>query len=101
MHALVASAPDKGRKISIDGLISLSNHLVRTLFYYGASHSFISDSVVQPRHLTTSLVLDPFVVSNPIGGSARLSMICWGFRISIIGVEFKRDTYVLGSWAMG
>ena len=67
-HALAISALDRGRKISVEGLISLSNHLIRTLFDFGASHSFISSSVDESLHLITSMVVDPVVVSNPIGG---------------------------------
>lgn len=65
MHALTTSALDRGRKISVEGLISLSNHPVRTLFYSGASHSFILSSVVESLHLITSMVVDPVVVSKP------------------------------------
>ena len=76
MHALARNAPDRGRKISMEGLISLFNHPIRTLFDSGASHSFISSSVVESLQLITSMVVDPVVVSKPIGGSAHLSIIC-------------------------
>ena len=95
------SAPDRGRKISVEGLISLSNHPSRTLFNSGASHSFISSFVVESLHLITSMVVDPIVVSNPIGGSAHLSMICRSLRISVLSVEFECDAYVLGFMGYG
>ena len=96
MHALEASVPDRGRKVFIEGLISLSNHPIRTLFDSGASHSFISDSVVESSHLSTSMLSDPVVVSNPIRGKTHLCMICLGLRISVLGIEFECDTFVLG-----
>ena len=96
MHALAINAPDRGRKFFVEGLISLSNHPIRTLYGSGASHSFISSSVVESLHLITSMVVDPVVVSNPIGGSAHLSMICRGLKISVLGVEFECDAYVRG-----
>ena len=33
------------------------------------------------------MVEDPLVVSNPIGGSAYLSMVCLDLKISILSVE--------------
>ena len=92
---------DRGRKISVEGLISLSNHPIRTFFDSGASHSFISSSVVESLHLITSMVVDPVVVSNNIGGSAHLSMICQGLKIFMLGVEFECDAYVLGFMGYG
>ena len=48
---------------------------IHTLFDSGASHSFISSDLVESLHLSTSLVDDPVCVSNPIGGSAYLSVV--------------------------
>ena len=72
----MAPPQERGRNISVESLIYLSDHPVRTLFDSGASHSFISIALVESLHLDTSIVEDPMVVSNPIGGSAYLSMIC-------------------------
>ena len=41
------------------------------------------------------MVLYPVIVLNPSGGMAHLSMICRGLRISMSGVEFDCDAYVL------
>ena len=101
MLALATIAPDRGRKISVEGLISLSNHPIRTLFDSGTSYPFISSYVVESLHLITIVVVDPIVVSNPIGGSAHLSMICRGLRISILGIEFECDAYMLGFMGYG
>ena len=62
MHTLMTSAPDRGRKIFVGKLISFSNHPIRTLFDSGASHSFISSSMVESLHLNTSMVVDPIIV---------------------------------------
>ena len=47
MHALVAGMQERGRKISVESLIFLFDHPVRTLFDSGASHSFIFASFVE------------------------------------------------------
>ena len=68
---LIGVGPSKLKFGSLD-------HPVRTLFDSSAPHLFIS--LVESLHLDTSLVDDPVVVSNPIGGSTYLSMICLGFE---------------------
>ena len=40
--------------------------------------------------------MDPIVVSNPIGGSAHLSMVCRDLRLSILGIGFECNAFVLG-----
>ena len=79
----------------------LFDHPVRTLFDSGASHSFVSASLVVTLHLNTSLFTDPIVVSNHIGGSSHLSMICWDLRVSILSVEFECNAFILGFTGYG
>ena len=71
------------------------------MFDSGASHTFISSDVVGSLHLSTSLVEDPVSVSNPIGGSAHLSIIYVDLKISILSVEFSCDAYILGFMGYG
>ena len=40
-------------------------------------------------------------VSNPIGGSAHLSIICVDLKISILTIEFTCNAYVLGFTGYG
>ena len=87
---------EKGKSIVLEGLIFISDVPFHALFDTGASHSFISCSMVSCLHLEPDLVHDPLVVSNPIGGSTTLSMICRGLRISICGLSFSMDAFVLG-----
>ena len=96
VHALVAPQQERGSNISVESVVYLYDHPVRTLFDSGASHSFISSALVESLHLDTSMVEDPFVVSNPIGGSAYWSMVCLGLKISILSVEYSCNAFVLG-----
>ena len=82
-------------------MISISDFPIWTLFDSGASHSFISSSHVECLQLDISLVVDPIVVSNPIGGSTHLSMVCRSLKFFILGVEFDCDAYVLGFLGYG
>ena len=47
------------------------------------------------------MIEDPLVVSNPIGGSAYLSMVCLDLEISILSVGFRCNAYVLGFTGYG
>ena len=57
---------------------------------------FISTSIVESLHLSTCIVEDPISVSNPIGGLARLPLVCKDLRIAILSIEFKCNAYVFG-----
>lgn len=56
--------------------------------------------MVDTLHLNTSIVSDPFAVSNPIGGTAHLSMIFRGLRISILALSLSAMHMFLALWAM-
>ena len=71
------------------------------MFGSGTSHSFLSASIVESLHLSTSRVEDPIVVSNPIGGLSHSSMICLDLGIYILSVEFRCNAYVFGSMGYG
>ncbi len=101
MHALTASVPKRGRNVSVESLVFLFNHPVRTLFDSGASHSFLSASIVESLHLSTCIAEDPIIVSNPIGGSALSFMICLDLAIYILSVEFRGNAYVFGFMGYG
>lgn len=49
-------------KVMVEGLCSISDISVHTLFDSGASHSFISSSLVEGLHLDVSIISDPVVV---------------------------------------
>ena len=87
---------DKGKKVVIEGSIFLFDTSIRVLFDSGASHSFIACPLVEKLHLDISLLYEPVVVSNPVGGSAHLSMLCKNLKLLILGVEFDCEAFVLG-----
>ena len=97
----MAPPQEQGRNVSVESLVYLFDHPVRILFDSGASHSFISTTLVESLHLDTSIIEDPLVVSNPIAGSNYLSMICLDLEISILSVGFRCNAYVLGFMGYG
>ena len=58
------------------------------------SHPFNSASIVESLHLSPSVVQDPIFVSNPVGESAHVFMICLYLRMSMLSVEFRSNAYV-------
>ena len=77
-------------------MLSVYDVLVRVLFDTGASRSFISSDLVDRLGLEPEIVDIPLVVTNPIGGSTSLSMICRNVVLSSHGCMFVCDCFVLG-----
>ena len=46
----MAPGQERGRNISVESLVFLFDHPIRTLFDSGASHSFVSASLVETLH---------------------------------------------------
>ena len=61
---------------------------------------FISASIVESLHLSTSVVEDPILFSNPIRESAHLFMTCLDLRMSMLSIEFRSNAYVFGLWVV-
>ena len=59
------------------------------------SHPFNSASIVESLHLSTSVVEDPILFSNPVWESAHLFMTCLDLRMSMLSVESRSNVYVL------
>ena len=64
------------------------DYLVSTPSDFSASHPYISASIVESLHPRYCVVEDPIIVSNPIAGSAHLSLTCEDLRIAIFMLMF-------------
>ena len=65
------------------------------LFDSGASHSFITTSVVIELGLEVKALEDPFYVSSPLGIKARIGMIYRGCELEISGILLTVDLRVM------
>ena len=65
------------------------------LFDSGASHSFITASVVIELGLEVETLEEPLYVSSPLGIRARIGMICRGCELDISGILLKMDLTVM------
>ena len=73
----------------------LSRLWARVLFDSGASHSFITTSVVIKLGLEVETVEEPLHVSSPLGIRARIGMICRGCELEISGTLLTMDLRIM------
>jgi hypothetical protein len=78
------------------GMFFASSHPSTILFDSGASHSFISSSLVAKHHLPITIMKHTMLVSSP-GGEMRTKHICPVVSITIRGVHFLANLIVLDS----
>jgi hypothetical protein len=64
------------------------------LFYYGASHSFISQAFVRLHGMTLCVMKEPILVSS-LGGGMQATLWCPSASISLMGVDFKVSPVML------
>ena len=73
----------------------ISRLWARLLFDYGASHSFITASVVIELGLKIETLEKPLYVSSPLGIMMRIGMICHGCELEIWGILLTVDLRVM------
>ena len=65
------------------------------LFDFGASHSFITTSVMIELGLEVETLEEPLYVSSPLGIRARIGMICCGCKLEISGTLLTMDLRIM------
>jgi len=94
--SISTQAPRDTGRAALEGKILILGNIISTLFDSGASHTFISHTVVKSLNLKTENTTDPLVVSNPIGGTSYLNLVCKDLVLDISDVDFICCAYVLG-----
>ena len=79
----------------IQGTFLLSLQWTRVLFDSGASHSFITASIVIELGLEVEALEEPLYVSFPLGIRARIGMICHGCELEISEILLTVDLRVM------
>ena len=82
-------------QLVIQGTFLLSRLWARVLFDSGASHSFITASVVIELGLEVETLEEPLYVSSPLGIRARIWMICRGCELEISGTLLTVDLRIM------
>ena len=79
----------------IQGTFLLSHIWARVLFDSGASHSFITASIVIELGLEVKTLEEPMYLSSPLGIRARIGMICCGCELEISGILLTVDLRIM------
>ena len=91
----ITQPPESADQSVIQGTFLLSRLWARVLFDYGASHSFITASVVIELGLEVETLEEPLYVSSPLGIKARIGMICHGCELEISGTLLTVDLRIM------
>ena len=94
VYAVIPPAEPADHQV-IQGTLLLSRLWIRVLFDYGASHSFITASVVVELGLEVETLEEPLYVSSPLGIKARIGMICRGCELQISGILLTVELRVM------
>jgi hypothetical protein len=78
------------------GMFLASSYPATVLFDLGASHSFISSTLVTKHHLPISIMKHTILVSSP-GGEMRTKHLCPAVSVTIRGVDFLANLIILDS----
>jgi hypothetical protein len=82
-------APDK-----VFGMFLINDTSVVVLYYFGASHSFISTIYIEKHNLPMALLRCQMIVSSP-GGDMPARQLCLNVNLKIGGVDFVANHIVL------
>ena len=94
VYAITPQA-ESADQLVIQGTFLLSRLWARVLFDYGASHSYITASVVIDLGLEVETLEKPLYVSSPLGIRARIGMICRGCELEISGTLLTVDLRIM------
>ncbi|XP_004309643.1 PREDICTED: uncharacterized protein LOC101314428, partial [Fragaria vesca subsp. vesca] len=83
------------RGAGVEGTILVYDLLASVLFDTGATHSFISSSMVRALGLTPTPLTRSLCVSSPLSVSIELGTLCDAFSIVISGREFLASLIVI------
>ncbi|GMI84444.1 hypothetical protein HRI_002113700 [Hibiscus trionum] len=81
----------------IAGTVELNSHHVYALIDSGSTHSFTCLSVVKRLKLEPENVKTSLIVSNPLGGTSNINLICRNCSLHISNLPFLIDLYILPS----
>jgi hypothetical protein len=76
------------------GMFLINDTSVVVLYYFGASHSFISTIYIEKHNLPMALLRCQMIVSSP-GGDMPARQLCLNVNLKIGGVDFVANHIVL------
>ncbi|KAL4280715.1 hypothetical protein GQ457_03G018770 [Hibiscus cannabinus] len=79
----------------IAGIVELDSHPVYVLIESGSTHSFVYATTLERLSMKPEVVKTSLVVSNHIGKNLPINLICKENPITIRGIPFPIDLYIL------
>ena len=90
-----------GNSGQLEGILLIKNYPITVIYDTGATHSLISQDIVDKLALTCNIVEKPLLIQSPLGNSCLLGLRCLGVELNIGGNVFKSDLFVLKYPGMG
>ena len=87
---VVAVQENAGRNV-VDGMLLISKSWAHVLFDTGATHSFVSASLVQALQLEVENCDRSLVLPTPMGGLSEVTLICKTCHLFIEELRFSAD----------
>ncbi|KAK8538781.1 hypothetical protein V6N12_034489 [Hibiscus sabdariffa] len=81
----------------IAGTVEHDSHFVYALIDSGSTHSFLCATTLERLSMKPEVVKMSIIVSNPIGKNLPINSICKESPITIMGIPFPIDLYVLSN----
>jgi predicted aspartyl protease len=78
------------------GMFPVESYPTKVLFDTGATHSFVSTSLVEAHNIPIEPMIPPLRV-NSVGGKVQSDRICPNLRIEIRGIDFPANLVVMGT----
>jgi hypothetical protein len=95
-YATMEDVPE-GEQVLAD-MFSLNGHPIIILFYFGASHNFISKTCTKSSQLTTTHLSTPYMISTP-GGKMVTQYLAKNTPLNLGGKVYKTGMIILdGQW---
>jgi hypothetical protein len=76
------------------GMSSLNRHPIVILFYFGATHNFISKACTKSRRLTITHLSTPYMISTP-GGKTVTQYLAKNTPLNLGGMVYKTGLIIL------
>jgi hypothetical protein len=89
--AAIQDAPDV-----VVGMFSVEFHPTKVLFDTGATHSFVTTSLVEAHKIPVEPTIPPLRVSS-VGGKIQSDKMCLNLRIEKRGIDFPANLVVMGT----
>ena len=88
-------AGDRGETSAVRGTLAIFSTLVSVLFDTGATHSFVSEALLNRLEIPCVDNEEPLLVESPVSGLVVLRRICRDCGLTVGGNDLRADLFVI------